>query len=202
MIRHSILNNNKRFKSALLDVNRLISQGMTHSEEIARSLSSTYQEGEIEKLVGWIKDLSKTTQYTREKTLLKISLWILLSVKLLFFPSLHKLLLIEFPWNTLLLFIMPALNIIAIILVYHETSITYVLIFCLYALGLSGITDSIISLFSFETGLITWIFGFINIISFFVGGYCSFKLFRSLPQGLLKTKIIARQLKLDFTAVA
>ena len=202
MVRHSILNNNKRFKSALIEVHRLLSQGMTHSEEIARSLSSTYQEGEIEKLVGWIKDLPKTTQYTREKTLLKISLLISLSIKLLFLPSLHKLFLIENPWNLLLLFIMPALNIIAIILAYNETSISYMLILILFALGMSRITDNIVLLFSFEIGLITWLFSLINIVSFFVGGYCSFKLLRSLPQGLLKTKIFSEQLKLDFTAVA
>jgi hypothetical protein len=201
MIRWSIFDDNERFKSALIETHQLYNQGVSSSEIILR-LSATYQESEIKNLLNWIHNSSRVHSFRKEKMLLKISLWMLLIYKLTFLRMLPDIAHINITWTIVIVVLAPMLNIIMIILVYRLVPSSYSLILFLYIFGISNIGENINSLFSNEYGIIMWLVTFIYTITYFVGGYYSFKLFRALPEGLIKTSRLMEQLNLKTAAVA
>jgi hypothetical protein len=196
MIRWSIFGNKEKFKSALIAVYELISKG-ANQKEIIETLSSSYQERDIEKLLQWIVDLPKTNQFTQEKMLLKMSLWVILVYKLFFLLALLKMAHVSITWEIGIIIFAPILNIIGLVLVYRVIPSSYILVFFLFTFSLSNMGDNIISLFSFDSGITAWILTFIYILTFFIGWYYSFKLFRALPEGLIRTKKIIEHLSLN-----
>ena len=201
MIRWSINDNKERFKLALIETHQLYSQGVT-SDEIVFKLSSNYQENEIKKLLRWIQDSSKVYSLSKEKMILKISLWILLVCKLFFLTTLSHTAYINITWGIALFILAPILNIIGLVLLYRLIPSSYVVIFLLFISGISNVGENLTSLFSIDFGTLLWTVIFIYTITYFVGGYYSFKLYRTLPEGLIKTNRMMEQLNLKTAAVA
>jgi len=201
MIRWSIFDNKERFKSALIETHELSRKGM-NSNEIVQTLSSTYQESDIKKLLQWMQDSSKMNEYTKYKMILKVSLWVLLIYKTFFLFAFPKTMHMGVTWEIVLMILIPILNIFGLVLAYRVIPSSYVTIFILYSCGISGFVDNVSSLFSFETGILVWILTFIYTLAYLIGGYVSFRLFRSLPEGLIRTNKIIEQIKHNSTAVA
>jgi len=170
-------------------------------EEIVTELSTEFQEKEIHDVLKWLSRPEEKGELRRLKTVLKISLWALLTFKLL---SLFSLVAgIEgMGWRILVLVIGPGVNILALILVYKETESAYPIVFILLLLGISQVSETFGSFLDSSVGSAMIVLNIVQVVTFAAATFSSFRLWRELPGMLIRIRKEAKIMNLDFSEIA
>ena len=183
-MRLSLIGTPERYENGVLEVFELQSNGKS-DEEIVENLSHKYPEREINALLNRIKRFKEIKPLPKFEITLKILLWFFLFVKII--NTIVLLTNSNFSplSNTILFFIVPILNILALYLIYNRNPWGYNLVFLMGVIGLSNTLDSIEQAIELQM-LPEIIIAIINVISISLLIFVSYKLKKNIPPDLLQ----------------
>ena len=197
MIRWSICDSNDQFRDALTKIHLLWHQGVS-PDDIVNQLSAEFQPQEI-------RDVLKSISYNEQKddlqlikSLLKVSLWILLLFKLSYiyfsFASSEQLTTVQI----LLVMASPFINILALILVYRETQSSYIIIFCILLLSALNSDTMLDVFFDPQANALLIFLQVVQLVAFVSAIFSLFRLFKKIPVHLLQIRKKIKDFKLEF----
>jgi hypothetical protein len=193
MYRKSIYENNERYYEAVTKVFELKRQGC-NEEEIPNKLANLYQENEITGLIKDINRLPELNGNKKLKSMLKVSLWVLLFIKLLLLPFI----VIPAELATVWKIIIPAISLLitglSLYLIYKQNyEIVFSIVLLTFVISTDTFIENIYSLFTVSILTLGWWLGLLMNLSLLIALYSSWKLFKKYPRQLLKLEKIVRK---------
>ncbi len=202
MYRKSIYEKDADFNNAVKKVYEL-KEKKIDDEEIPKKLASDYQEKEITMLLTDIKRLPYFENQNKLKNLLKLSLWVLLFLKILTVPDVLIALQISVIWRVIIFAISLIVISICLYLAYNEYYHSYETIFIIilisFAYSFDAIVDNIQILFTISVVSKYWWIALSNDVFLISALFTSWKLRKIYPKHLLKLKSIVQKEKLNFS---
>ncbi len=198
MYRKPIYENNERYSEAVKKVIELKEQGLKE-EEIPKNLSSVFQEKEIIGLINDLRRLPTLTGNIKLKSVLKISLWTLLFIKIYTIPIIVATIEIPTYWKLLIFFI--SLIIVGLTLYYTYKEMyeyVFLILMVLFILSTDSFVDNIQNLFTLSILSISWWIGLLINSAFIMSLFSSWKLKKIYLRRLLRLKELVKKEKLNF----
>ena len=190
-MRLPIAGTKERYETGIMEIHGLLSEGKTE-DEVVHALNNKYTERDIRGLTGRIKMMYEMKDYPQLKMILKVLLWFFLAMKVLSGISLILEYEVILFWAVFMILLIPAFNILSLVLVYKETDNAYLSVFMLGVLSFT-MGSGEFSVMTENNGDIVQMLSILNFIPMVLLIVISFILYRRCPADLLRIRKIFKK---------